>query len=256
MTGRALIALIALALALARPAPAAELVTDLSQHLIAITSSFQGTNLLLFGSVQESPAANLVAEGTADIVVVVRGPVQPAVVRQKSRVAGIWVNRDSLTFDSVPGYYAVLSNRPLDEIASASVLGRNRIGLQHLDFRLRGGAQREDAGDFRDAIIRARIRANLFVQDEGAVAFLGGTLFRTDVYFPANVPVGNYSAEIFLLRDGRMISAQTSPLFIDKSGIERRIYQLAHTRPAIYGALAVIMAVLAGWLAAVVFRRG
>lgn len=256
MTGRALLALIAMALALARPAPATELVTDLSEHLIAITSSFHGTNLLLFGSVQESSAATLVAEGTADIVVVVRGPEQPAVVRQKSKVAGIWVNRDAVIFDSVPGYYAVLSNRPLDEIASASVLGRNRIGLEHLDFRLKDGAGRGDASDFRDAIIRARIRANLFVEDGNAVAFLGGTLFRTDVYFPANVPVGNYSAEVFLLRNGRMISAQTSPLFIDKSGIERRIYQLAHTKPAIYGALAVIMAVLAGWLAALVFRRG
>ncbi|MFQ5534134.1 MAG: TIGR02186 family protein [Sphingomonadales bacterium] len=237
-------------------AAASELVTDLSEHLIAITSSFHGTDLLLFGSVQESRDATTVTQGGADIVVVVRGPDQPVVVRRKARVAGIWVNRDALVFDNVPGYYSVLSNRPLSEIAPASVLARHRIGLPYLDLETRQSDLPDGSSGFREAIVRARTRDNLFIQDESAINFLGGTLFKTDVHFPANVPVGNYTTHVYLLRDGQMISAQTSPLFVDKSGIERRIYKLAHDKPAIYGILAVIMAIAAGWLAAAVFRRG
>lgn len=253
---KALGILMLLALAPAGTTRAAELVTDLSEHLIAITSSFQGAELLLFGSIQETPGDSAPTAGSGDIVVVVRGPNQPLVVRRKKRVAGIWVNAKAVEFDSVPGYYAVLSNRPLAEIAPPAVLARHRIGLPYLDIISRVDGIDDEAGEFRAAILRAKSRENLYIQDEDAVSFLGGALFRTDLTFPANVPVGNYTTQVYLLRGGRMISAQTSPLFVDKSGLERRIYQMAHGNPATYGLMAVIIAILAGWLAAVVFRRG
>jgi hypothetical protein len=64
-------------------APAQPLVADLSSHLITITSSYTGTDLLLFGAVEQG----------GDVIVVVHGPTEPLVVRRKERVAGVWVNR-------------------------------------------------------------------------------------------------------------------------------------------------------------------
>ncbi len=56
----------------------------------------------------------------------VAGPREMLVVRRKDRFAGIWTNAESRSFLNTPTYLAVLSNRPVDEIASAELLRRRR----------------------------------------------------------------------------------------------------------------------------------
>lgn len=221
------------------------LVTDLSAHVIAITSSFTGTDLLLFGSLEEP----------GDVIVVVRGPAGPLTVRRKERVFGIWVNRSSMDFASVPGYYAVAASRPLDEIAPAGLLERLQIGAANLRFQHQGGAGEAEVIPFRAAIVRNKSRERLYFENVGEVAFLGRKLFRTRIDFPAVVPVGTYRAEVYLIRDKRVVAAQAIPLFIDKQGIEQAVYDFAHAMPLLYGLLAVAAAAFSGWLAATAFRK-
>ena len=223
------------------------LVADLSSYRISITSSFQGAKLLLFGA----------TEGGGDVVVVVRGPLEDLVVRRKSRVAGIWVNRAAIAFTDVPSYYVVASTRPLDEVLSESQRRRLQIGARYLAMRPSGTvADAAEIALYREALTRNKERDRLFQELPGTVAFLDSTLFRTTLHFPANAPVGRYSAETFLIRDGQIITAQSTPLFISKTGVERALFDFAKRQPASYGILAVLLAALAGWLASVVFRRG
>ena len=73
--------------------------------------------------------------------------------------------------------------------------------------------------------------------------------------FPANVPTGTYKVEVYLLRDGRVVSAQTTPLIVGKIGLEADIFDFAHNYAALYGVIAILVALVAGWLAHVAFRR-
>jgi uncharacterized protein (TIGR02186 family) len=234
---------------------AERLVTDISERQIAITSSFKGTTLLIFGAVQQG---RVFEGGLADndIVIVVRGPARDMVVRKKERMAGIWVNADSVTFAAVPGYYAVASNRPLEDIASPELLDRMGIGLEHLSLKVKEvHAPEATIPAFREAVIRQQKNAFLFLSAERGVTLLAQTLFRANLIFPATVPVGDYRVEAYLLKDGRIVSAQSSPLSINKSGIERSLYILAHDASYLYGLIAVALAVLAGWTAGLVFRK-
>ena len=231
------------------------LVADLSAHLVKITSQFRGADLLLFGAIQDKELGAAVAAGKADIIVVIRGPGEAVIVRRKQRTAGIWVNRSSVTFTNVPGYYAVAATRPVSQVAPASLLKRHGIGLDYLALSAAAGSDAASVAAFRAALLRNKKRVKLYPEQENGVALLGGSLFRTDLHFPANVPVGTYRAEVYLLRRGRILYAQSSPLFIDKTGIEREVYNFAHHRPALYGVTAVALAVFAGWLAATVFRK-
>ena len=95
----------------------------------------------------------------------------------------------------------------------------------------------------------------MFRDEEEAVAFVGDTLFRTRIVFPANAPAGTYSVDVFLFRDQVLIHKQSTPLFITKAGFERAVFELAHQQPAIYGLLAIVIAIAGGWLAAAAFRR-
>lgn len=228
------------------PAPAdAPLITDLSSHLIAITSSFTGTELLLFGAIDEP----------GEVIVVVRGPVSNAVVRRKGRALGLWLTERSEQYDGVPGYYAVISSKPLEELASTALLQRLQIGTDNLRFRYVGGTPPDDIAEFRKALVRQKVREGLYREAVGAIDFLGPKLFRTEIRFPSTVPVGTYRAEIYLIRDDRIVAAQSTPLFIDKHGIEQQVFDFSRQEPGVYGMVAVLFAVLAGWVAAIAFRK-
>ena len=248
MTGRLAMAASLGLLLVALPAPQVEssapLVADLSEHLIQITTDFTGTDVLLFGAV----------DGPGDVVVVVRGPVNDQTVRRKERIAGIWINEQSVEFRAVPSFYAIASTRPLDEILDVPTRTRHSIGIDTLRLSA-PDAERDLLPEFRAALERIKINENLYQPDVIDVAFLGDTLFRADFQFPSNVPTGSYVVEVLLVRDGEVASAQTTPLVISKSGIGADIYQFAHVDSFFYGLASLVIALLAGWFAHLVFRR-
>ncbi|MGF1593883.1 MAG: TIGR02186 family protein [Kiloniellaceae bacterium] len=224
----------------------APLIADLSEHQIQITTGFVGTDVLLFGTV--APDAN--------VVVVVRGPEQETTVWRKGRFAGIWINDRRVVFERVPSFYAVRSNAPLDEIASQSTRLRHGMGAEYLRLRP-GEAETDEAATaiFRAALIRNKQRAGLFATSGDNITFLGGQLFRTRLHFPANVPTGFYDVEVFMLQEGRVVHAQTTPLIVRKAGLGADVFYFAHNYSAAYGIIAVLLAVAAGVIAAFVFRK-
>ena len=88
------------------------------------------------------------------------------------------------------------------------------------------------------------------------VSFIGRRLFRTEIDFPANVPTGIYTVEVYLIEDGEVTSAQTTPLIISKIGVGAEVFDFATHRTALYGIFAVLLAAVAGWLAAAAFKKG
>lgn len=228
-------------------ADAAEpLIADLSSHFIAITTGFTGTNVVLFGA----------TDGPGDVIVVVRGPYHDTVVRRKSRVAGMWMNTLQVTFTGVPTYYAVYSTRPLDDIMPPAQRALHDIGVDNL----RPGVVEKnrtplEIADFRAALIRERQREALFADAVGGFNFLSDRLFHLAIGFPANVPTGNYTVQIFLVRDKAVVGGQTSPLFISQAGIDAEVNDFAARRSLVYGVIAVIGAAMAGWLASLPFRH-
>jgi uncharacterized protein (TIGR02186 family) len=226
-------------------ATADALVVDLSNHLVAITTGFTGTDVLLFGAVQH--------EG--DIIVTVRGPDQDMIVRRKERKIGIWVNSESARYKNVPAYYASASNRPMEIIAPQSVLQDYRIGLEYQRFIAISDNPDTDQKVYRDALVRNMQNAGLFNERPAKISFLSNQLFRTNIHFPANTPTGTYTINVYLIRDGRIASVKTTPLVVSKTGISAEVYEFAHRYSALYGIIAVIIAVVAGWIASVAFRK-
>ncbi|HBR26882.1 MAG TPA: hypothetical protein DD732_07610 [Rhizobiales bacterium] len=230
-----------------------EVQSDISMREISIQSNFTGIEILIFGSVDFShaPAPD---EGVYDVIVVICIRDRPLVARRKVRVAGIWVNGPGKTYPTVPEFYAVLATRPLRAITSEETLRTLGIGLGNLDF---GGRTEGDLDEqtFRSAVIRLKEQQGLFQDIDDGVNFIGRSLFRATVDLPVNVPIGRYTAAVYLFRDGTLVSKNESTLEVNKVGFERLIYLLAFRHPFLYGLLAVVMAVLAGLIGWVVFRR-
>lgn len=222
-----------------------DLVVDLSDSIVKITTRFAGTELLLFGAKQ----------GEGDIIVVVRGPWENPVVRKKERVLGVWVNRDEVEFKDVPSYYWIASNKPVEELLPPETLDIFQIGIPELNFV----PSSEDTDPARviaytEALKREKIRRELYTESS-SLLFVDNVLFRTNVRFPANVSVGEFGIQTYLVKDQEIITSKTTLLNVRKFGLEASIYNFAHRHSFLYGVFAVIIACIAGWAANAAFKR-
>lgn len=239
-------ALVAL-LMLLTPAMASEtLSSGLSQDALQITSTFTGSELTVFGAIE-----NAARSRARDIVVVVRGPQALMTVRHKDRIAGLWIN-DARAKMWMPAYYFVTASRPLSDVADSETLRRYELGLQNLRSEMvvsDGPLQ-----PYIEAQIRAQERRGLYIQRDAGVEMQSNTLFRVHVPIPAAVPRGSYTVEVYLVRGGEVLAAQSTPFYVDQAGLERRIFEYAHTKPLRYGFFTVLMAIALGWLSTLFFR--
>ncbi|PHS79004.1 MAG: hypothetical protein COB59_04130 [Rhodospirillaceae bacterium] len=230
------------------PALAMVLDVDLSKPDVRLNVSFKGAELLLFG-----------AKDTAgDVVVVVRGPQQNQSVRLREKIAGVWVSTDEVVFGNAPAFYALASSRPIYEILPAAVMESERIGTDHLDLLIKekpDGASQQTIQEFTDGLVRIMVKKDLYTNEARVIELIGKQLFRTDLWFPANVSVGEYTVNTYLVADGVIRSKKTSHIQVHKVGIEARIYNFAHEQALIYGILAVIIAVISGWTANAIFKK-
>lgn len=229
------------------------LITQLSQARIDINTTFRGAELLVFGAIQYPQGT--VPDAPPDIAVVVRGPSAPVTVRQKTRIAGIWVNAKGVRFESVPGFYAVVATRPIAELADKRTTAIYEIGIRNLQLSPASGDEDGISRAFESGLIAAREKAGLFAERPGGVQITRGVLYAARVALPAAVPVGDYTAEIHLIRQGRVLASTSAPILIDKSGFERWVYVMAQENSLAYGLVAVMAALAAGALAALVTRR-
>jgi uncharacterized protein (TIGR02186 family) len=245
------------------PAPPA-VSAALTEGAVQVTSSFSGARIVLYGAVYGDRTQPL------DVVVVVRGPEQPVRITRKTRIAGLWLNTRPVTFQGAPAFYMAASSRPLDDVAGFGVRRRLGLGAENLAFaapeetvvETRFGVRDvvvsrlgADYLAYKQAVIRLKQRSALYASDAEAVRFVDQGLFRADIRLPAAAPQGRYSAEVLLFREGQPIARRARTLTVEKAGLERWLYALAHQRPWTYGVLSVTIGLLAGWGASVVFRR-
>jgi uncharacterized protein (TIGR02186 family) len=237
------------------PASAERLITSLSNHQVLVTSSFAGIELVLFGSI-ERDAATVSRKGEYNIIVTVSGPRETLVVRRKDHVLGIWTNAESQSFLKTPTYLAVLSNRPVDEIASAELRRRQEIGMNLVPRpALTSEIQSGEDDIFREALIRLRKQRKLYVEEPSGVTFLTPNLFRATIRLPAEAPVGTYDVDVRLFADGTQLARANSALEVVKVGIEQFIVNTAANHGILYGLFTTLMALATGWFASVVFRK-
>ena len=229
------------------------LVPDISARQIQIRYSFTGAQLLLFGAVVYP--GGRVPDRRVDIAVVLRGPVEPILVREKQKVAGIWMNADSSRFRSAPSFYAVASSRPIRALIDERTASIYELGLQNLQLSPGGGALPEKDRRFEAGLIDLRRREGLYAELPRGVEITDGVLYRATISIPSQVPVGTYTAETFLIDRGKVIAAATRDIEIDKSGFERFIALAARRHNFLYGLAAVLLSLALGWAAAAVFRR-
>ncbi|MTH65306.1 TIGR02186 family protein [Paracoccus shanxieyensis] len=232
--------------------PPEQIVAGLSRDDVDITTSFDGSDIIIYGAIKrETP----IPPGPLDVIVTVEGPTGPVTVRHKERRFGIWVNTGRVSVASAPNFYVVATTRPLERILDQNEDNRYRISVPLAIRAFAGASEVEDVVPYTEALVRLREANDLYRLDEGAVLLADKTLFRADVRLPANLIEGYYATRIFLVRDGKVLNTFRAPIEVRKVGLERWLYRLALEQPFLYGIMSLAIAIFAGWGASALFRQ-
>ncbi len=239
------------------PTKAESLQMGVSVDTVPISSSFDGTEIVIFGSIETHEQAALF-RGEYDVVVRVEGAPEDVIIRKKERIGGIWINNKSENYVSVPSFYSILSARPLNLISNSIELAPISLGINNLGKNVPVEGEKTlimNPGEFSDALLRLRIEQDLFSEIPGTLKQLSPSLFRATLSIPANVPIGEHIVTAYLFRNGEILGTKKSSFRIEKVGFERWIYDLAHENSLLYGIMAVLLAIFTGWAANAIFRK-
>lgn len=236
-----------------QPEPPEQIVAALSHDDVGITTSFDGSDIIIYGAIRrEAP----IPDGAPiDVIVTVQGPSGPVTIRHKERRFGIWVNTGKVSVAAAPNFYVVATTRPLNQMLDDDEDNRFRISVPLAMRAFTGVSEVDDVVPYTEALVRLREANDLYRLDDGAVSLAEQTLFRADVRLPANLIEGLYATRIFLLRDGKVIDTYRAPIKVSKVGLERWLYRLALEKPFVYGIMSLALAVAAGWGASAAFRQ-
>ncbi len=229
----------------------------ISVDTVPVSSSFDGAEIVIFGSIETKEQAALY-RGEYDVVIRVEGDAEDVIIRKKDRIGGIWINNQSENYESVPSFYSILSARPLNLIANPIVLAPISLGINNLGKNVPVEGEKTlimNPGEFSDALLRLRIEQDLFSEIPGTLKQLSPSLFRATLSIPANVPIGEHMVTAYLFRNGKILDTNESSFTIEKVGFERWIYDLAHEQGLLYGIMAVLLAIFTGWAANAMFRK-
>jgi len=247
--GRVALALLAFAALSAQSEPI--LVPEVSQHEIQVQQGFTGTELLLFGAVLDPQGRR--ANRPYDVVVVLKGPTEPILVREKAKKFGVWLNAESTAFRSAPSFFAVASSRPISEIVDERTAAIYELGLDYLQLSPSGAIDPEEQGRFTGGMVDLRRREGLYKEDGSGVSISEGVLYQARIAVPSNVVTGRYTAETFAIAQGRVIASATAEVEVRKLGFERFVAEQAERSSGLYGLFAVVLSVVMGWIAGRVF---
>lgn len=223
------------------------LVPEVSQHEVQVRQGFTGTELLLFGAIIDPIAQR--TGGRYDIVVVLKGPSEPIRVREKERIAGVWLNAEDTDFRSAPSFFAVASSRPIEQIVDEKTAAIYEFGTSYIQLSPSGVIDTEEQARFAAGLVDLKTRQGLYKEQVGGVTISEEVLYQARIELPSNVTTGIYTAETFAISRGRVLASATAEVAVRKVGFERFIENSANRHGLVYGLVAVILSIGMGWAA-------
>ncbi len=225
------------------------IIGGLSEKNVSINTTFNGSDLLIFGSIKRSNNKKIMP---SDIIVEILGPTTSVTVRKKKKIFGIWVNRDPIILSESPSFYSLLYTTEPHKILDSDELKRASIGK--IQFFKSKNTNNLDT-DAIKAKIRIRSQDGSYIFNNDLITLKDGILFSARVSLPSNLIEGDYKTKIHLIQNRRVINSSTDIIEVRKVGLEKWLYDTAHEKPLFYGVFSIVLALVFGWCASTLFRR-
>jgi uncharacterized protein (TIGR02186 family) len=226
----------------------------LSSETVQIATNFTGTNLTIFGSVNNAKTDAL-STGGYDVIVVLEGPPKPITIREKKRILGMWVNADGFSFTDVPRSYVLASTRNLRDVSPEASFRQLSLGVDQRFFEpATPNPSPARFAYFSNALREQKIASGLYREGIGDVRFLSQSLFKASLFLPADIPLGTHRARAFLFKNGAFVDEDSTGLYVEKDSFEQWLFNSAQRHGFLYGLVAVGIGIFVGWAGRQLFK--
>ncbi|WP_022852371.1 TIGR02186 family protein [Thermodesulfatator atlanticus] len=214
---------------------------EIVPNYIPIHFFYSGKDVEIFGH----------SDQKADVVIVIQDKAEELHLRKKGKVKGLfWMNVGELTFEPVPIVFMVFSNKPLDQILDKTEQAKYGIGYAALFKEVK---IKPDPGPDRNRWIKEFIKFkehhHLYREKFNSIKIEPeGPSYKYQLHFhwPFQAPPDVYTVTVYAIKDGKVVGSCKKKIKIEKVGLLKTISDMALERPALYGIIAIIIAIVAG----------
>jgi uncharacterized protein (TIGR02186 family) len=234
-------------------APAASAQPDGDGVVLTLTPARVECGTLYNGTVVKLAADVPRCDG---VVVEIQKDGETVVLNRKGRVGFIWLNVAKVTVTGAPQVYILASSGDITSMCSPEERSKLGIGLSALEEMVSFQSETPLGGDEFAEFLKFKRHRGTY-NDDVAIDLHAGAEGRrraeAAIPIPSAAPSGEYDVRLYCFRDGVMIDETATKLTIESVGLPRLLYELAHEHAAVYGIVAVLVAMLAGLTTGVVF---
>jgi uncharacterized protein (TIGR02186 family) len=198
----------------------------------------------------------------ADVVVVIASAEQhPQSLRRKGHVGGVlWMNVGGVTFDNVPGLYIVRSTRDIDSILEPGVRDSYAIGYPAVMKKAGvSGVDDREKDRWAAEFIKFKEASHLYSASAGTVTTEeagGDQSYSVHVDWPYQAQPGDYVVTVYEVKDGKIVDTATANVVVEQTGLVKTLADMARNNGALYGIVAILIALGAGFGVGMIFRKG
>jgi hypothetical protein len=234
----------------------------LSPQTVAMGTFYNGVRVQVEGT----------APADSQILIVVRGAEKDEFFNRKGRVGVIWLNVDRIHIQRAPSVFLRFSSADVNSLLDHASLDQYELDESAIKSRLHClchckcnlvGAHTQTSGArdsqpdpayaelLRANFLRLKEREGSYRTFPGTVSLSNlaesGTKYALNFLWPRRAAPGKYQVEVYACCNGKVIARSSQTLQVAEVGFPAYMASLASGRPWLYGAIAVLVAMVAGF---------
>jgi hypothetical protein len=223
---------------------------------VPIALTFHGQDLVLEGGLPSG----------AEVFIRVRSAETEEVrLNRLGRVGIFWMPVEKAVVEGVPRLYVIASSAPLSTLPEVL---RKQLGLnpplafleEVATVSVEGEGSDEEAVEERQAFLEGLLKIKkdlgLYKIEEGRGVRRKDGRYQAILRIPSSISVGEIYLDVYKIQGGKVLEHERSLIQVENVGIERWLIEAAEERSLLYGIVAVLVALFAGFAVGALFKGG
>jgi uncharacterized protein (TIGR02186 family) len=182
-------------------------------------------------------------------VVVIEGEKEEVTLNRKGKVILLWMNVGRIAVRNAPNVYILAASDNLEAVCPREEREKLRLGFDALRNDIAFDSNKPLTGAEFEEFLKLKRHTGTYDGDTkvilGPISGDTRTLAAT-LPIPAVIPAGDYDVRLYCFTRQELVAEASIPLSIEKIGLPFLASSLAYEHAALYGVLAVVIAIVTG----------
>ncbi len=244
-----LVALVAWGLGFPSPAISETAKLKVTPRRMAISEFFHGARITVSASVPKEAAA----------IIEFKGPGLKEQLMRKGRRGGLWMNVGEIEVEGAPSLYMFMStDRNILSGPSNASAQWGYPALRH-EVKFSGSMPVGKSDEIFTQFIKLKESGGFYGVFPGSIKRLHGasgdySAIQGKIQLPSKILPGNYEICLYVLNNGSLTEKKCVGFRVTMEGLPAVLSSLAYRHATVYGLLAVLIALVTGFVMGFVFK--